>query len=77
MDNIVYQDNESAIKLESNGCGSSGKHTQHIYVRYFFIADCIKNNEVSVAYCPTSHMVADYLPNHCRVHFPKVVWNDP
>ena len=65
--NIVYQDNESAIKLVSNGHGSSG--TRHINVRFFFIADRIKDKEVGVACCPTSDMVADFLPNHRRVRF--------
>ena len=35
-DSIVNQDNESTIKLDDNGRGSSGKRTRHIYVRYFF-----------------------------------------
>jgi hypothetical protein len=34
-DNIVYQDNQSAILLETNGKGSSGKRTRHMNVRYF------------------------------------------
>ena len=70
-ENIVYQDNASAIKLENHGCWSSGKRTRHINVRYFFIADRIKNKEISVAYCPTSDMVADFLPSLDRARFFK------
>lgn len=33
--NIIYQDNKSAILLEMNGKGSSSKRTKHIKVRYF------------------------------------------
>jgi hypothetical protein len=36
--NIVFQDNQSAILLAKNGKASSGRRTQHIDIRYFFIA---------------------------------------
>ena len=32
-DNVVYQDNQSAMKSEKNGRASSGKQTQHINIR--------------------------------------------
>jgi hypothetical protein len=60
-DNLLYQDNESSIKLENNGRKSSGKRTRHINVRYFFITDRIKCKEIRVAYCPTGDMLADYF----------------
>ena len=34
-DNIIYQDNNSAILLEKNGKASSGKRTEHINMRFF------------------------------------------
>ena len=34
-DNIIYQDNKSAILLEKNGKASSGKRTKYINMRYF------------------------------------------
>ena len=34
-ENIVYQDNQSAILLERNGKASSSKRTKHINIRYF------------------------------------------
>jgi hypothetical protein len=34
--NIVYQDNKSAILLETNGKKSSGKRTRALNIRYFF-----------------------------------------
>jgi hypothetical protein len=36
-DNILHQDNKSAILLERNGKMSSGKRTKHIAIRYFFV----------------------------------------
>ena len=60
-DNILYQDNKSAILLEKNGKSSSSKRTKHINVRYFFVTNRIKMGEVRVEWCPTAEMVADFM----------------
>jgi hypothetical protein len=60
-ENIVYQDNQSAILLERNGRGSSGRRTRHIDIRYFFITDRIKDKQISVVYCSTNDMIADFF----------------
>ena len=60
-DNIVYQDNQSSMKLEQNGKRSSTKNTRHMEIRYFFITDNIKRNKLSVKYCPTDIMLGDYF----------------
>ena len=60
-DNVVYQDNQSAILLERNGRASSGRRTRHIDIRYFFASDRIARGELRVEYCPTSDMVADFF----------------
>ena len=36
-ENIVFQDNKTAILLEKNGKASSGKRTKHINMRYFLL----------------------------------------
>ena len=59
-DNICYQDNKSAMKLEINGKRSTSKITGHIAIRYHFITDIISNKEVSVEHCPTEDMIGDY-----------------
>ena len=38
-DNILFQDNKSAMLLEKNGKASSSKQTKHINIRYFFITN--------------------------------------
>jgi hypothetical protein len=38
-DNILYQDNKSAMLLETNGRASSSKRTRHIKIRYYYVAD--------------------------------------
>jgi hypothetical protein len=49
------------MKLEENGKRSSGKRTQHLEIKYFYITDLINRKEVSIEYCPTDKMVADYM----------------
>ena len=55
--NILFQDNQSTMKLSKNGQASSRKRTRHISIRYFFITDRIKSNEVNIEYCPTKFLV--------------------
>jgi len=59
--NIVYRDNTSSMKLEQNGKSSSGKRTRHFNIKYFYITDLIKRNEMKIEYCPTDKMWADYM----------------
>jgi hypothetical protein len=60
-ENIIFQDNQSAILLEKNGKASSGKRTMHLNMRYVFVTDRITNREVSVEWCPTGDMTGDFL----------------
>jgi hypothetical protein len=60
-DNVIFQDNKSAMLLEQNGKASSGKRTKHINVRYFFITDRISKGEARVEWCPTKDMVAAFM----------------
>lgn len=59
--NIIYQDNESTIKLENNGKESSGKRTRHFDIKFFYVNDLVKRGEVTIKYCPTNDMLADYM----------------
>jgi hypothetical protein len=60
-----YLDKKSAMILEMNGKGSSGKHTQDINSGYFFIKDRVDNKEVDTI---LSHMtrLTIFLPNHSK-----------
>ena len=60
-DNVVLQDNESAILLEKNGRRSSSKRTRHIEIRYFFVTDNVKRGRMRIEHCPTGDMVADFF----------------
>ena len=61
VENLLLQDNKSSILLERNGKASSGKRTRHINIRYFFITDRVNMKEVSIEWCPTKDMVADFM----------------
>ena len=60
-ENIIYQDNNSAILLETNRRSSSSKRTKHITIQYYYIADWVAKGEVKVILCPTDQMIADFL----------------
>ena len=46
--NVIYKDNQSAIKLKNNGRRSSINQERHINIRYYFITDIITKKEVSM-----------------------------
>ena len=59
-DNVVYQDNQSAILLEKNSRALSGWCTRHIDIQYFF-TNRVKCGDIWIKYCPTADMVADFF----------------
>jgi hypothetical protein len=61
QDNILFQDNKSAILLEKNGKALSSKHTKHVNIRYFFITDHVDKGNVSLVWCPTGDMIGDFM----------------
>ena len=58
---IFYQDNESAIKLEENGRKSCGEKSRHIDIRYIFIKDVLKREDIKIEHCRTDLMIADFF----------------
>ena len=56
----IYQDNMSTISMVANGKSNSAK-TRHIAIRFFFVADRVKNGEISIEYMSTGNMLADIL----------------
>ena len=58
--NIIYQDNKSAILLETNGRQSAGKRSRALNIQYFFITDQVEKDNAAVEYCNTDDMVGDF-----------------
>ena len=74
-ENIVYQDNQSAILLETNGRKSSRKRTRALNVQYFMVTDQVKKGHLVVRYCPTDDMVGNYMTKSMQgIKFSKF-WN--
>ena len=61
MKSVLMQDNKSSILLLENGRESSSKRTRHLNIRYYFLTDRIKKNELKVQYCSTDDMLADFF----------------
>jgi hypothetical protein len=59
--NILYQDNMSAMLLETNGQALSSKHTRHIEIQYYYVADQVTKGDLRVVWCPTDKMITDFL----------------
>ena len=60
-ENVLYQDNKSAILLEKNGRISMGKQSHALNVRIFFISDQVNQGNLNVKYCPTDEMIGDFM----------------
>ena len=56
---IIYEDNQSAIKLSNNPIHSN--RSKHINVRYHKIQELVANQVIDVQYLPTTDMVADIM----------------
>ena len=60
-ENIIKQDNKSAVLLANNGKASSDKQTQAINIQPFHIADQIKRGNVMIQCCHTDKMTSDFM----------------
>ena len=61
QENVLYQDNQSAMKVILNGKRSSGQKTKHMDNRFFWIKDRLTGEDIKVFYCPTGKMIADFF----------------
>ena len=61
MHALIYQDNKSAILLETNRKFSSSKRMKHIRMKYFFIKDKVDQGEVKIEGKPSKDMWIDML----------------
>ena len=59
--NLVKEDNTSTIKMVKGGVRVCGPRTRSIHIRYFYATERVKDGTITITYCPTKEMVADYL----------------
>ena len=58
--NIFYQDNISAMRMESNSLKPCGEKSRHVNIRYFFIKNVLKREDIELVHCPIERMIADF-----------------
>ena len=61
QENVLHQDNKSAILLEKNGCTSVSKRTRAVNVRHFQIKDYTDEKQLEIKCCRTDDMIGDYV----------------
>jgi hypothetical protein len=55
---VLFQDNQSAIKLHINGKNSANR-TKHISIRNFWLQDQVAQGVITIEYLSTHEMLAD------------------
>ena len=59
--NILYQDNQSGMRMEKNGRNSCTGNSRHVDIRYFLVTDRVNKKEANIQYCPIHIMLADFF----------------
>ena len=49
------------MKLKKNGSMSCGQKLRHINIRFFWVIDHVKSGDITIEYCPTEIMLADFF----------------
>ena len=67
-DNIIFQDNQSAIRLETIRRNSCTGNSRHIDIEYFFVKDWVDKGEFRIEYCNSDDMIADFFTKLLQGH---------
>ena len=59
--NIIFQDNQSTIRMSKNGRAYCWINFRHINIRHFFLKDRADRGEIDVNYYLNHLMIADYF----------------
>ena len=59
--NMIFQDNQSTIRMAKNGKDSCTRNSRHINICNLFVKDIFEMGEIEVKYRPTNLMIADYF----------------
>jgi len=57
----IEQDNQGTMAAIQKGKNPPSDRSRHINIRYFWLTDLIKSDEVTVNYVPTDFMISDIL----------------
>jgi hypothetical protein len=61
IEDVVFRDNASAMKLENDDKTSAGKRARHFEKKHFYAADLIKRKQAIIKDCSTDSMIAGYM----------------
>jgi hypothetical protein len=61
LETEIKEGNESTMILMKNGRLSSGKHTKHLDIRYFYVKDLIDRGIVKLSHCVSDEMLGDFF----------------
>ena len=61
IETFVYQDSQSAIKMDNSGWESCEKKSRHINVRYFFIKDLVDKNFLKSSIVQQNRCLQDFF----------------
>ena len=56
----------STIKLLPNGRKSCGKRSRHVEICHYLVKDFIDKGTLTLKYCPTELMLADFFTKHLQ-----------
>ena len=59
--NVIYQENQSAMRMEKNWRDLCTGKSMHINIRYFFVKYRIHKGNMNVEYCSTHLMLAGFF----------------
>ena len=59
--NIIFQDNQSTIRMANTGRCSFTVNSSHINIHHFIMKDRVDKGEIEVQYCPTNFIIAGYF----------------
>ena len=58
-EDVLLQDNKSAVLLQENHPCSTGEGMEHVHVRFYFATDKIRSKELGATCCPAEELVAN------------------
>ena len=56
---MLYESKQGAIALTKNP--ENHARTKHIDIRYHFVRDLVRKEEIEIDYCPTTAMLTDVM----------------
>ena len=59
--NLVFQENQSTMRMHIKGRNLCTGNSHHTNIRYFFVKDRVDKRELQVEYCPTLLIIAEYF----------------